>query len=174
MEPISEELVNETWQEVAGFTPNRARKEMTKLGKDQPDLLAFITEFTKDMNQEVKELTIYMFFNIYRMFQKSSKEKIKPISSKKIIKCFENNENFMEGLEGAHYKFFEKVVKVQLSRQPYVMKYLVETLFETPEEDSIALTEEDMGYLFLLLKTVIDVLDMETNVRKNRDTSHFS
>jgi len=40
------------------------------------------------------------------------------------------------------------------------MKYVVETLMEAPEdEDPVALTEEDMGYLFLLLKTVVDLLD---------------
>ena len=44
--------------------------------------------------------------------------------------------------------------------QPYVMKYVVDTLFEAPEdEDPIELTEEDIGFLFLLFKTVIDVLD---------------
>ena len=41
------------------------------------------------------------------------------------------------------------------------MKYVVETLIEAPEgdEDPVELTEEDVGYLFLLLKTVVDLLD---------------
>lgn len=46
MEVISEKLVEETWQEVAGFSPNRGRKEMAKLGEKQPDLLSFIVTFT--------------------------------------------------------------------------------------------------------------------------------
>ena len=43
------------------------------------------------------------------------------------------------------------------------MKFVVETLMEQEEgEDDIELSEEDKGFLFLLLKTVIDVLDQKT------------
>jgi hypothetical protein len=40
------------------------------------------------------------------------------------------------------------------------MRYLVETLIEAPDgEDPVFLTEEEIGALFLVLKTVVDVLD---------------
>ncbi len=66
----------------------------------------------------------------------------------------------MERLKGTHERFFERIARVQVSKQPYVMKYVVETLIEAPEEeDPVELTEEDVGYLFLLLKTVVDLLD---------------
>ena len=40
------------------------------------------------------------------------------------------------------------------------MRYVIETLMEASEEDeTIALTEEDVGYLFLLFKTAVDLLD---------------
>jgi hypothetical protein len=43
------------------------------------------------------------------------------------------------------------------------MRYVVETLIEAPEEeDPVALSDEDIGFLFLLLKTVVDVLDKMT------------
>lgn len=57
-------------------------------------------------------------------------------------------------------KFTLQVAEVQLSGQPYVMKYVAETLTEAPGEgEPAALTEEDTGYLFLLFKTVVDLLD---------------
>jgi len=41
-----------------------------------------------------------------------------------------------------------------------VVNYVVDALMEDDEgEDAMALTEEQKGFLFLLLKTVIDVLD---------------
>ena len=44
----------------------------------------------------------------------------------------------------------ERVAQVESSRQPWVMKYLVETLMEADEgEDPIYLTEEESGALFL-------------------------
>ena len=163
MEPIPEELVEETWQEFAGFSRVGIQKETLKVNKNQPNLVAFMIEFTQDLDQEVKELALYMSYVICRMFQKSSKKKIKKISPEEIIECYESNEDLMESLNGAHEKFLERIAEVQLSGQPYVMKYVVETLMEAPEEEyPVALTEEDIGYIFLLLKTLVDVIDKNT------------
>ncbi len=160
MEMISETLVEETWEEVAGFSPPHGQNEMSKLEQEQPEILSFLVEFTKDLKQDVQELAIYIFFVVYRIFKKSSGKKIRKISADEIIECFESNEKLMEKLEGTHEKFLERITRTQILTQPYVMKYVVDTLMEAPEEeDPIHLTEEDTGYLFLLLKTVIDLLD---------------
>jgi hypothetical protein len=163
MEPIPEELVEGTWQEVAGFTPEHANKEMIGAIKNQPDLVAFIMEFSQGLDQEVRELATYMTFVVYRMFQKSCRKKLKKIPAEQIIACYEANEDLMESLEGVHEKFLDRIARVQISGQPYVMRYVVETLIEPPEEeDPVALSEEDIGFLFLLLKTVVDILDKTT------------
>jgi hypothetical protein len=159
MELIPEELVEETWQEFAGFSPVRAQKETIKVNKNQPYLLTFMIEFTQDLDLEVKELAVYIFYVVCRMFQKSSKKKIKRISPEEIINCYEKNEHLMKTLEGAHDKFLERIAEVQLAGQPYVIKYVLETIMDDSEENPVELTEEDIGYLFLLLKTVVDVLD---------------
>ena len=159
MKPIPEAIVEKTWQEVAAFSPDKAKKEMMKIGNNQPELLAFVTESSKEMGQEVRELAIYMFFVVYRMFQKTH-GKIRRISSDEIIKCYEQNEGLMERLEGADDKFLDRISSVLTSRQPYVMNYVVDALMEDDErEDVVALTEEQKGFLFLQLKTVVDVLD---------------
>ena len=161
MEPIPEEIVEKTWQEVAGFSHAKAKKEMMKIGNSQPELLAFVTESSKEMGQEVRELGIYMFLVVCRMFQEAH-GKIKKISSEEIIEWYEHNEGLMERLEGAHEKFLDRVASVQTSRQPYVVKYVGDALMEDDEgKDALALTEEQKGFLFLLLKTVIDVLDQK-------------
>ena len=90
MEPIPEAIVEKTWQEVAGFSPDEAKKEMMKIGNSQPELLAFVTESSKEMGQEVRELAIYMFLVVYRMFQ-GAHGKIKKISSEEIIECYEHS-----------------------------------------------------------------------------------
>jgi hypothetical protein len=161
MEPIPEAIVEKTWREVAGFSPNRAKKEMMKISNNQPELLAFVTESSQETGQEVRELAIYMFLVVYRMFQEAHR-KIKKISSEEIIECYEHNESLMERLEGADEKFLDRIASVQTSRQPYVVKYVADVLMEDDEgEDALALTEKRKGFLFLLLKTVIDVLDQK-------------
>ena len=164
MEPLSEELVEETWQEFASFTPTQVNKEAKKIAKGQSDLLSFMVEFTEELDQEVKELAIYMFFVVNRIFAKGYRKKIKKASPEEIIECYEKNEKLMESLEGAYNRFYERVASVQVSAQPYVIKYVVETLFEYPEEeDPIFISDEDVGFLFLLLKTAIDVLNKKTD-----------
>jgi len=160
MEPTSEELVERTWKDAARLTPARANKEMSKVAESQPDLLAFMMELTEDLTRQERELAIYMFFVVYRMFQKNSGNKVRKISAEEIIESYEYNEGFMERLEGAHEKFLTRIAKTEISRQPYVMKYVTETLVEAPEEEEpVPLTEEGTGVIFLLLKTVVDLLD---------------
>ena len=158
MDPLSEEFVEKTWQKVAEFTPDRANKEMLAMGKNQPDLLAFLMSYTDDLKQEVKELAIYIAFVVYKMFHDSG-SKIPRISSKEIMAKYEENTHLIESLEGAHEKFIDRIANVQVSKQPYVMKYVLEALMEDAEEDGIDLTEEDIGTLFILFKTEIEVLD---------------
>jgi hypothetical protein len=165
MELISEALVEETWQEVAGFSPRLAEKEMNRTAKSQRELIGFIAAYTEDLSREAAELAFYMFFTIFRMFQKSAGGGIESISGGQIEQCLDQNESMLERLEGAHEKFVERVAKVEASRQPFVMRYLVETLIEAPDgDDPVFLSEEETGALFLVLKTVIDVLDQPTAV----------
>jgi hypothetical protein len=169
MDIITEEVVEETWQETGGFSSKRAKKEMAKVGKRQPNLLAFVAEFIKDLNMEVQGLAFYILFVIYRMFEKSASQKIKKITEEEIIHCHERNEAFIESLKGTHNRFFERIARVQLSSQPYVMKYVTETLIEAPEgHDPVPLTEDDTGYLFLIFKTVVDVLNKKTESAASR------
>jgi hypothetical protein len=159
MKTIPEEIVEKTWQEVAGFSPNRAKKEIIKVGNTQPDLLAFMTKSSQEIVQEARELAIYMFLVVYRMFQEAH-GKIKRISSEEIIECYEHNERLMERLESVHEKFLDRIASIQTSKQPYVVKYVADALMEEDEgEDALELTEEQKGFLYLLIKTVIDVLD---------------
>jgi hypothetical protein len=159
MDLLSEGFVEKTWRQVAEFAPDRANKEMTAMGKKQPDLLAFLMAYTDDLRQEVKELAIYIAFVVYKMFSDSSGGNIRRISSKQIVAWYNKNTRLIESIEGAHEKFVDRIAGMQVSKQPYVMKYVLETLMEDAEEDGIDLTEEDIGSLFILLKTEIDVLD---------------
>src|SRR4030043_1634390 len=128
-EPISEKIVEKTWQEVAGFSPIQATKEMQEMGKNQAELLAFLMALTEDLDLEVKDNVTYIAFVVYRIFV-GSRNKVKKITSKEIIECYEYNEDLMGRLEGAHEIFFNRIARVQVSKQPYVMKYVVDALME--------------------------------------------
>ncbi|NVM21591.1 MAG: hypothetical protein HWN68_07410 [Desulfobacterales bacterium] len=169
MNVISEELVEETWQEVAGFSPDLSSAEMTKFCGKQPELVAFVVEFLEDSDQQLREFATYMLFVVYRMFEKNTTKEIRKISAEEIIKYYDSNEDLVANLEGVDDRFLNRIAKVQLAGQPYVMKYVLEVLMDIPEEEKeeeekqlVAMRDDDIGYLFLLLKTVVDVLDYAT------------
>ena len=162
MEPISEELVEETWQEVSDFAPQRGAKEVRKLSEQQPDLLAFILEFSDEFDQEVKELALYLFVVVHRMFQKAYGKPILRLDAEAIMECFEKNQEFILSLENAHDRFYDRIARVQISAQPFVMKYIADALFEPDEDDPIDLNDDNIGMMFLLLKTVVDLLNEAT------------
>ena len=157
---ISENIVTETYKEVVEFTSEQAHSEMTGLSEIQPNLVAFMVEFTQDLESEVIELALYCFFTIFKMFQKSIRKPFEQVSHETIVDCYESNETLIENLESTHERFIERIASVQLLDQPHVMKYILEALFEDSQDDEgIVLAEEDIGYLFLLLKTAVDDLN---------------
>ncbi len=160
MEPISEFQVDEACHEIANFSERRAEREMNQTARKQRELIGFIAAYTEDLSREAAELAFAMFFTIYRMFQNSADDDVESIRGSQIEHSLDQNESLLQRLEGAHVKFVERVAKVEASRQPFVMRYMVETLIDAPDdEDPVVLTEEETGALFLVLKTVVDVLD---------------
>ena len=160
MNPATAELVERTWREVAGFSPSRARAEMAQAARRQPDLLAFVMGSSVDCRPEVHELAVYLYIVILQIFERASRKPAKAVRSSKIERQLSRNEEMLTRLEGSHARFLEKTALTESSRQPFVVKYLVEALMEPPAEpDGVELSEEETGTLFLILKTVIDLLD---------------
>lgn len=159
MEPIPEALVEKTWQEAVSFTAARADREMQKLAVEQPDLLAFILEVTKELDRDARELGTYLFFNVCRMFHKAYGKRLPAVSPEAILECFEKNSAQLEILEETGEETFKQVAAAQLSAQPHVMGYVVKAMFEETEDEPLEIEDEDIGYLYMVLKTVVDVLD---------------
>ncbi len=169
MDIIEAALVEKTWKEVAGFSPSQCAEEMRKLAKKQPELVSFMVEFNLELQDEAQGLAIYLFFVVYRIFEKGYKKKIKKISADEIIASYDDNEKLLIKLEQAHEKFYERIARVQISSQPNIIQYVVDTLFEAPStEEPVYLDEGEYGYIFLLLKTVIDALNKKTSGQVRR------
>ena len=156
---MGEQLVEATWKEVAAFSSARASQEMLRLGKKQPNLLGFVTAYLDGLRPDAMELGVYVFFVVYRIFEKAERGKVKQISAKCVSDAYDRNETLLMKLEGVHDRFFERIAEVQVSSQPHVMKYIVDTLMEFGEAPGeVVLTDDEIGTLFLVLKTVVESL----------------
>lgn len=165
MKIIPENVVEETWKEVATLSLDKAKKEMLCFGKKQKRLLEFIMLTSSEMEIEAQELLLYMLLVIYRMFVKNCAFEFKRITHNEIIKQYEINIKFLEKLEKSHELFINKMIKSQLLTQPFVMKYIADTIIEAPEskDDPIFLSQKDAGMIYILLKTVVDLFDSRNN-----------
>jgi len=157
---LSEDLVTETWQEVAQYSEARARKEMARFGKYQPSLLAFVAAMVEDLSEDAQEMAIYILFVVHRMFEKGF-GKVRQVSQQMIEEQHEANVDLLEEHVESDDATLGGVAAEVSSDQPHVFRYVLEALMEGDEEDSDApaLSEEESGTLFLVFKTVVDVLD---------------
>lgn len=160
MEAISEAMVEETWNEVGELPPDEAQNQVQGLWKRQPELMRFMVELTEEVSEGACELAFYLFFVVVRMFEKAYGSGVQEVTIDGIVESFEANQEFLERLAMVQEKFLERLSDPALWEQPYVLRYVVEALMEVSEaeEDPVELSEQEFGYLFLLLKTVIDAL----------------
>jgi hypothetical protein len=162
MSEISEELVTTTWRAMSAMSPAKARKEMGRAAREQPELLAFVMGSLADCGPDAQGLGTYLYFILLTMFKKAAKGRLGPVSARRIEHRLTRNEDRLGRLEAAHPRFFERAAALETKTQPAVVRYLVEAIMEAPEEeDPVELTDEETGTLYLVLKTVIDVLDEE-------------
>lgn len=160
MEAISEAMVEETWMEVGRLAPQEAQNQVQALWQRQPELMRFMMELTEDVSEGASELAFYLFFVVVRMFEKAYGSEVQEVTTDGIVESFEANQELLEHLAGVQEKFLEKLADPLQWDQPHVLRYVVEAMLEASvaEEETPMFSEQEFGYLFLLLKTVIDSL----------------
>jgi len=162
MDILSKELVQRTQHELSLLSEEHAQKEIKKIGKNQPHLFSFIEKLIKDVDDQLMETFIRILLAVYTIYSKG-RRRIHQISEEELSSCYLDNVNLFKSMEMAHKKFFEKRVKAMISVQPYLLEYVLDTLNDTINIKPGSVThQEDCGYVYLLIKTIIDVLEEKT------------
>ena len=86
---------------------------------------------------------------------------MKPVTAGAIQRMLEHNERELMSLDGTDPRQIDEASLARLTRQPAVLRYVIEALAEAEEDedDQIVMSPEEKGSLVLLLKTAIDTLD---------------
>jgi hypothetical protein len=99
------------------------------------------------------------FMVIPRIFEKAV-GRIRRAKPQEIHEAYDRNEEFFSWFENAHERFLTKAAESMILSQPFVLKYMADALYEAPQDaDPVILTEDEMGQLVLVIKTVVDLLD---------------
>jgi hypothetical protein len=157
---ISSKIVETAWRDTATFSDARGRREMERLAREQPDLLAYVLGATEELSPHVHALGAYVLMVIWQAFRRSMDRRLPRIKAAAIESALEKNEGSLAKLEHADAKFLERAATLRASLQPHVFRYMVETIVEAPDDadDPVEMTAHESGTLFLVLMTAIDVL----------------
>jgi len=155
---IPEHIVEAAYTEIGGLSDDQANLHMQRLGRSQPALLAFVTANSEELRQDAGEFAIYLFVVVVQMFEMQFGKRLQNVGMKRIESIHKENENMREHLSDAPERLFERFANVQTQKQPLVWKYVVESVLE-PDDPDLQLSEEDVGSLAIIMKTVIDALD---------------
>lgn len=160
MASIPQEIVESTSLRVGEMPPRDARRAMERAADQQPALLAYVMAATQEERPPVHELAIYLYFVVLQVFEAGADRPVPEVGMDAVESRAEANEDALERLETAHEGFVERAAEVATARQPFVLRYVVDALFAPREDDpDAALDEEEAGFVFLILKTVVDLLD---------------
>jgi hypothetical protein len=154
---VTEETVETSCEAIGGLAPQQARAHMMRLGRRQRELLAFVTTMTEDLSVNAQDTAIYAFVVICHMFEHSQKLPLARATRRPIAAAYERINDELGRLVAADARFLERHARVSTGQEPFVMRYVSEVLLE-PDDPQAALNDDEIGDVFICLKTVVDVL----------------
>lgn len=156
MSPISSEIVEKTWREIGGESPEKVSEMVKRMDLEQPVILAYLMAAGSDMsNQSDREVLLYLGIVVWQiMCQRDTP--LPKITKETLDKMEGSNMDMFEYLEEESDCDFIDTTRKILSNysQPEVLKYVIEALME-PDEDCL-IRDESKGIMMFYLKTVID------------------
>jgi hypothetical protein len=140
--------------------PEQGPKLMQQMSQEQPLILTYLLAVDEDaFNQDERELLLYVGVVIWKIMSRGETP-IPEITEKILDAAEDKNIIILENLQGESDGDFLQVIAAMLENynQVEVLRYVVEALFED-DEDDVDIREDNIGLMFIDLKTVIDCFD---------------
>ena len=157
---ISADVVERTWQRIAGQSAKDAQKLVNRMSKEQPVVLAYLMAVDTDIfNQDEREVLLFLGVVVWQIMLQGTRP-LPKVTEKILDEAEAGNLKMAEYLRGETEAGFEEASRKIIGsyKQPEVLRYVVEAIMEDTEESS-PIREENKGIMFLDLKTVIDCFD---------------
>lgn len=135
---ISEATVEAVWQEVAELPEAKALKEMNRINKAQPALVAYVMARTEGLSEDASELSVYLLLVVSRIFE-THFGKLKKVDVKMVTSL-----ERMESTDGE-------------DAQAVVMALLEDCIFD--EDAEVELSAEEQDKIFSALRVVVEALN---------------
>lgn len=161
MNPISAQVVEQTWQRLAGLSAREGRALGEKFVTEQPIVAAYLMGVDHDLfNEDERELLFYLGAVVWQIMLQGDKP-LPRVTEHMIEEAERANVAVIESLQDAPDEVAYATIgrMVQEYPQPEVLKYVINALSESTTEEGIR--QDLLGVMMIDLKTVIDCLNRD-------------
>lgn len=156
MNPISEQVVEQTWQRIADFSVREGKALAERFATEQPVVMAYLMAVDSELfNEDERELLFYLGTVVWQMMAQGDAP-LPRVTEQGLARAERANVTMLESLvdasdADAHVAMAQML---QTYAQPHVFKYVVEALMESAQDEGIR--QDNLGVMMIDLKTVID------------------
>jgi hypothetical protein len=159
MKIIPYELIESVQEQIDELKPEDSQAKINEVYLDQPNLCEYIVAVCQDLDDELNMYTLYLFSILYLAIKNFYNNKIRIIPDEIIIKSHEKNIDLLESLETSNEVFINRIAETNLMKQPGIYEFITKSIFDEIEE----ISEDEQGWIFLVLKSAIDALNEKVN-----------
>lgn len=165
---IPDKFVEKIWTEIGSIQGKSKVDALAKsFFKKQGDLAEYVLAMSEDLGEEAHGLAFYLGIVIWSSYDQYFKGNLKKINDKTIIKIHEKFETELEKFKFVDETFIESRIKNKSEYpQPFILKYIVESLFENADEE-LSLTSDQQAMIFIILSTLMKSLDQAVVIKED-------
>lgn len=152
-----------------------AGRSAERLLREQPEVLAFVLAGTAQLDAETRAVGVFLADVVYEAFRLGGRA-TRPVKTTAFVEALRENRRMAVTVGQAHDRFAERYLRHSRTlRQPALIRYVTGVLLEPDETCAHTIPRDELGPLFIVLKSVIDVLDQDSEAeRRGEDFSSFS
>jgi hypothetical protein len=163
MQIISAATVEQVFSRMWNLSQPEAYRLSYDLEKEQPLLVSYLAAVDKNIfNRAERELLFYLGTVIWQVMS-NIKSPLPSLQADCLLRCEEANNSIAGWLKNTQNVNFKDAVKkvLQESRQIELMRYVIAALMDENSDEN-EVRDENLGYIILDLKTVIECFDSQT------------
>jgi hypothetical protein len=130
-----------------------------RLLRDQPEVLAFLLAGTGQLAGETRGVGVFLaevIFDAFRLAGRNTRS-VEPV---RFVHALRDNRDMAMRVGQAHDRIAERYLRNSRTlRQPALIRYVTGVLLEPDPTCPHTMPRDELGPLFIVLKSVIDVLD---------------
>lgn len=160
---IGDQVVEMAAQKVGGSKGRAAAgTSAERLLREQPEVLAFVLAGTAQISTEARAVAVYLADVIREAFARVGRPS-RLIGSHEFVAALRENREMAIKIGQAHDRFADRYLRNSRTlRQPALIRWLTGILLDPEGDCPHEIPRDDLGPLFIILKSVDDVLDSES------------